>query len=150
MSVLKDESFGIVPIHHMPAGRQYLTIQHRAGHWSFPKGHAEPGESPGEAALRELAEETGVSEVTLVEGGRFTETYEFVKSGGKRVHKRVHYFVARVSDPHVRIQPQEVEDWHWGSYEQTWQRLTFDEGRALLKRVERWLAEQGAPDQSEA
>lgn len=30
------------------------------GKWSFPKGHAEPGESLREAALRELWEETGV------------------------------------------------------------------------------------------
>ena len=39
--------------------RLFLLIQHQAGHWAFPKGHANPGESPAETARREFAEETG-------------------------------------------------------------------------------------------
>ena len=48
----------------------------RAGLWSFPGGALEPGESPGQAARRELAEETGLSVGQLVPLGDFDPTGE--------------------------------------------------------------------------
>ena len=40
---------------------QLLLIKHKkGGHWSFPKGHVEAGESERETAMREILEETGV------------------------------------------------------------------------------------------
>ena len=43
-------------------GRAELLLGHAGGatHWDIPKGGAEPGESPREAALRETTEETGL------------------------------------------------------------------------------------------
>jgi 8-oxo-dGTP pyrophosphatase MutT (NUDIX family) len=38
-----------------------LVIQDRYGTWTLPKGHLDPGETEEQAALREIAEETGVS-----------------------------------------------------------------------------------------
>jgi 8-oxo-dGTP pyrophosphatase MutT (NUDIX family) len=39
--------------------QKLLLIRHKGGRLSFAKGHIEEGESPEEAALREVAEETG-------------------------------------------------------------------------------------------
>ena len=39
--------------------------QPRKGAWGFPGGHVEPGETPVEAAVRELREETGVDALPL-------------------------------------------------------------------------------------
>ena len=47
-----------------------------AGLWSFPGGRLEPGESPAEAAHRELAEETGLTVGQLVPLGEFDPTGE--------------------------------------------------------------------------
>jgi 8-oxo-dGTP diphosphatase len=45
-----------------PAAESVLLIWHRAtGLWMFPGGHVDPDETPGEAALREVLEETGVT-----------------------------------------------------------------------------------------
>ncbi len=45
-------------------GREVLLVQRRkqpdAGLWGYPGGHIEPGETEGQAAVRELREETGV------------------------------------------------------------------------------------------
>ena len=46
--------------------KEVLLIKSR-GIWSFPKGHIDKGETPDETALREVAEETGVSKLTLGE-----------------------------------------------------------------------------------
>ncbi|MBD3304395.1 NUDIX domain-containing protein, partial [Candidatus Woesearchaeota archaeon] len=40
---------------------KYLLVKHKeGGHWDFPKGHAEEGETEEETALREIYEETGL------------------------------------------------------------------------------------------
>ena len=46
-----------------------LLIRDRYHHWGFPKGHLEGTETAADAALREVAEETGLSELRLDDGG---------------------------------------------------------------------------------
>lgn len=58
--------------------------------WCLPKGHLEGGETAREAAVREIAEETGiVSEVVV---GLGSIDYWF-SVGGRRVHKTVHHYL---------------------------------------------------------
>ena len=58
--------------------------------WSLPKGHIEDGETPEQAAIREVAEETGIkSEITRSLG---VIDFWFMASG-KRIHKTVHHFL---------------------------------------------------------
>jgi 8-oxo-dGTP pyrophosphatase MutT (NUDIX family) len=50
-------------VYRLSGGRpEYLLVRARtpAGDWVFPKGHIEPGETPAQAALREVSEEAGV------------------------------------------------------------------------------------------
>ena len=63
--------------------RDAVCLVHRdrapmAGLWSFPGGRLEPGETPAEAARRELAEETGLKVAELVPLGDFDPTGEGV------------------------------------------------------------------------
>lgn len=48
---------------HDPAGARWIVmVERRDGHgWAVPGGHVDPGETPGAAAIRELAEEAGLS-----------------------------------------------------------------------------------------
>ena len=46
-----------------------LLLQYPLGHWSFPKGHVEEGDSDHHStAVRELTEETGISQVSIFDG----------------------------------------------------------------------------------
>ncbi|MBW4654498.1 MAG: NUDIX domain-containing protein [Kaiparowitsia implicata GSE-PSE-MK54-09C] len=140
--VVKDEAFGIVPIWRHLEGDRILLIQHHAGHWGFPKGHADPGETAIATACREFEEETGIREYQLIpETPSFTERYGF-RNGGKRVEKSVTYFVAEVRSPDVIPQAAEIRDHAWLPYEAALERITFDQARLLLGRVRDCLAGQ--------
>lgn len=138
--IIKDFSCGVIPYRVVDGTREFLLIQHKAGHWAFPKGHPDDGETHLETARRELEEETGIGRVKLDENHPFHEQYDFTKRSGKQVRKQVVYFVGKVGAGHsVRVQPSEVSDYAWGDAKQTRKRMTFEEGRALLDEVLAYL-----------
>ncbi|SAL33946.1 NUDIX hydrolase [Caballeronia peredens] len=65
-------------------------------HWDVPKGAADPGESPREAALRELVEETGI----VLAAGRLKDLGRFLY----RRDKDLHLFAVRVTDDEVQLE----------------------------------------------
>ncbi len=142
--MITDYSCGIIPVRLRRGRREYLLVQHGGGHWGFPKGHPEPGESDEQAARRELAEETGLRDVTLISDDGLTEQYVFTRRPGEEgaprrqlVRKTVRYFVGVVpADAEVTPCPEEVRDFAWGDAAATRQRLSFAEARRLLERVE--------------
>ncbi|MFK7790819.1 MAG: bis(5'-nucleosyl)-tetraphosphatase [Phycisphaeraceae bacterium] len=138
----KDFSCGVIPYRVIDGEREFLLIQHQAGHWSFPKGHPEKGETELETACRELAEETGISDVEIDEEHHFKEHYTFTKRSGKQVSKRVIYFLGHVATGQaVVLQEAEVSDYAWGNKARTHERMSFDEGRTLLDEVLAYLGD---------
>ncbi len=99
--------------------------------WTFPKGLVEPGESPREAALREVFEETGYEAEVL--GPLGATEYWFVREG-RRVKKRVDWFLMR---PLKRVKEPdwEVAGVEWVGLEEAARRLRYRSDRALLERV---------------
>ncbi|WP_336715115.1 NUDIX hydrolase [Chryseobacterium mucoviscidosis] len=63
----------------------------RLGKWDLPKGKMEKGESREESAVREIEEETGLSNVELV---RFINTtyHIYIERNGDKVLKCTHWF----------------------------------------------------------
>lgn len=73
-------SAGVVIVRRMPEGWRYLLLRvYRT--WDFPKGGVEAGEAPLEAAVREVAEETALTDLDFRWGQGFCETQPY--SGGK-------------------------------------------------------------------
>ncbi|MEG4507216.1 NUDIX domain-containing protein [Microcoleus sp. F6_B4] len=135
---MKDECFGIVPIFGKEADALFLLIQHQAGHWAFPKGHADPGESPAETARREFEEETGISDFEMLDEPSFTEHYSFVKDG-EPIEKTVTYFLGFVKSMAVVLQEEEVQNSAWLSFEEAVKRITFDANRQMFGEVKAYL-----------
>ncbi|HEY9642371.1 MAG TPA: NUDIX domain-containing protein [Coleofasciculaceae cyanobacterium] len=134
----KDEAFGIIPIWRQADGDRFLLIQHWAGHWGFPKGHADPGETAIATACRELEEETGIQDYDVIEAVSFTEKYTFVRER-KLVEKTVTYFPAFVKSATVTCQEQEIKDYAWVNLDDALQKITFNQARQLLLRVNEYL-----------
>lgn len=140
MAASTEHSFGVIPVIMRDGEPHFLLVQHNAGHWGFPKGHAEKGEAPPETARRELREETGVEHVRLLEDRPLEETYWYVRKG-RRTKKTVTYFVGFVESDEVTPQVEEVQALAWGPYDETMKRLSFKQGRQLLERAAEILSE---------
>ena len=139
----KDEAFGIVPIWRQPEGDRFLLIQHWAGHWGFPKGHAESGETAIVTACREFEEETGITAYEVVDAVSFTEKYSFSREG-QIIEKTVTYFPAFVHTSVVTCQEQEIKAYAWATFDEANQKITFGQARQLLARVKQYLNDRAA------
>lgn len=56
----REKSCGAVVVREDAGQKEILLIRHNAGHWAFPKGHMEEGETEVQTASREIQEETGL------------------------------------------------------------------------------------------
>jgi 8-oxo-dGTP pyrophosphatase MutT (NUDIX family) len=66
-------SCGAVLVRKADEGWQTLMLR-AYRNWDFPKGLREDGETPLEAAQREVGEETGISDLNFDWGERFKDT----------------------------------------------------------------------------
>ncbi len=131
--MLKVESFGVIPLIKDSTGLyQVLLILHSKGtHWGFPKGKANPKETPIESATRELKEETGLDILQILCQTPITEQYQF-RHRGEKILKVVHYFPAIVKGD-LKLQVEEVRDAKWLNFDQAEKQLSFKEARHILK-----------------
>lgn len=120
-----------------PAGK-------REGLWALPKGHVDAGESPEQAALREVTEETGASGTAVAKLGDVK--YVYTRGGGERVFKVVSFYLVRyrsgrlgaIGDP-MRV---EVADVRWLPLEDAPRLLAYGGEREMARQALATLAGQ--------
>jgi NTP pyrophosphohydrolases including oxidative damage repair enzymes len=115
---------------------EYLLLHYPAGHWDFPKGNIELGETPEKAALREIKEETGL-DVELLPGFREEVEYVYARER-RRVRKKVIFFLARAPAKEVRLS-WEHKGYVWLPFDQALPRLTYESSRRVLAKAHRHL-----------
>jgi len=100
--------------------------------WSLPKGHIEEGETPEEAALREVAEETGIQ--SKIEKSLGVIDFWFM-AGGKRIHKTVHHYLFREDGGILAAQETEVDEVAWFPLTEIVERLAYPDEKKLIART---------------
>lgn len=89
-----------------------LLVFYRRGSWDMPKGKIDPGESPEQAAIREVQEETGLVNVSL--GDFLAHTYHTYEEKGKRILKKTWWYRMQTADTVLVPQTEEdIEEIHW-------------------------------------
>lgn len=108
--------------------------------WCVPKGHPEGEENHEQAAIREIAEETGL-EVEIIE--RLGDIkYEFA-AGNKLISKTVHHFLMRQVGGYLTVEndpQQEAVDVQWFAVDNLHITLAHENERRIARGVQEWIA----------
>lgn len=131
---IKTLSAGTVLLRATVDGPRFLLLR-AYQYWDFPKGQVEPNEKPIDAARREVAEETGITQLDFPWGTIFEETEPYSRG------KVARYYLARTQEKKVlllanpeRGAPEHAE-YRWVTFDDAWQ-LTSPRVRLIL----RWAA----------
>lgn len=130
--------YGVIPVVKEAGGWQVFLI-HQYGsagdvYWTFPKGHAEEGETPEESARRELKEETGIVLASLDTTDLFEQQYSF-QYEGRTITRIVTYFLGIAQSKDFVQQDEEIKEAGWFTFEEALNKLTYSDSKKMLELV---------------
>ena len=112
----------------------WVTLMLRAYHnWDFSKGICEEGESPMDAAIREIGEETGITDLEFAWGDRYTDTGPYNRG------KTARYYLVKTSQESVEmgIAPElgrpEHHEYRWMNFDEA-----YDLSAPRVRLVVQW------------
>jgi 8-oxo-dGTP pyrophosphatase MutT (NUDIX family) len=122
---------GGVVVRESSSGPEYLVVEASSnpGMWVLPKGRIEAGESPEEAAVREVQEEAGCRAAIVKPVGSIE--FDSIK---------VEFFLMRYERDVPSDEDREIS---WGGYEKTRRRLSFEDIREILARAHAFVTDGG-------
>ena len=127
-----EKSCGAVVFRKYHGNIELLLIKHVVGgHWSFPKGHVEPGETEEQTALREIKEETGI-DVELNTSFREVVSY----SPKRDTTKDVIYFLGKAKTFQYTPQEEEIAQIKWVEINLAHSFLTYDNDKQLVNKAQ--------------
>lgn len=106
--------------------------------WAIPKGHIDPGESSEDAAIREVAEETGIRARIVESLGKNTYHFRF---RGKLVSKTVDIYLMEAVNGHAldptKFDPDDglVEDVRWFDPDDAVHTIAYKNMRPLVAKA---------------
>lgn len=128
-------------------------IECKASAWQFPQGGIETGESPEEAAKRELFEETSVSSVKLVYTTKTPIRYEFtdeiknnfrkrgIFNDGQDIYFSLFYFEGQDSEINVQTKIPEFKEYIWADFTFAVENIVAFKKEAYLTIKDKFTAE---------
>jgi 8-oxo-dGTP pyrophosphatase MutT (NUDIX family) len=129
--VVRDrEVLAIVPVKRSAEGERVLAL---------PKGHFAPGETPLQAAEREVREETGVNVRAL---GELGEVRYWYTRGGQTIGKAVTFFLFAYAGGDIADHDEEVEEVRWLELSEAQRALTHAAEREIVGRALACLEEE--------
>jgi len=137
-----ERSAGGVVVRTIDGRPHILVIRDPYQNWGLPKGHLENGEKSGEAAMREVREETGLGDLVL--GQELASIDWYFRAGTKLVHKFCAFYLmtSREGDP----QPEAAEgitECVWLPLDEAAARISYDNARDVVNAAREVLGAAG-------
>lgn len=127
-----EKSAGGVVVRVLNGVPHVLVIRDPYQNWGLPKGHLEKNEQAGEAALREVTEETGLDDLVL--GPELATIDWYFRAGARLVHKFCAFYLMRskVGDP-VPEADEGITECVWIPLDEAESRITYDNAREVVR-----------------
>lgn len=122
---------------------EFLLIRDPYDNWGLPKGHIEGGETPEQAALREVEEETGLHELSMV--AQLPTIDWYFRDRGKLVHKFCHFFLLECNEGEAVPQLDEgITECMWQPPVVALQTVSYANARDVMRVAAEWLEREDA------
>lgn len=131
---VREFTAGGVVYRQINGGTQILMIQDKLGRWSIPKGHVEEGESIEQTAKREITEETGLTDLRLIE--KLDKLHFFYRKEGKLIFMTTYVFLIEAlgnTDAIIPEQSEGIADVKWFDSEKALELIEYRETQKLFK-----------------
>ena len=115
---------------------KYLILHYKfkGDYWDFPRGNIEKGETEEQTAVREIKEETGISDVRFLPEFK-KKVHWYYKRNGETVFKEVTFFLAETMEEKITLSKEHI-GYAWLSYEKVMKRLTFGNAKEVLEKAD--------------
>jgi bis(5'-nucleosidyl)-tetraphosphatase len=125
---------------------KFIILHYPAGHWDFPKGNIEIGETPVDTVNREVEEETAIKNIEIIPGFKREIEY-YYRRGGELVHKQVIYMLAKTTTRAVTLS-SEHQNYAWLDLKKAVDRVTYRNSKTILREAAKFLKESTRRDES--
>lgn len=135
----EERSAGGVVIRWLEGEAHVLLIRDPYRNWGLPKGHMEGEETAGHTALREVQEETGLTDLSL--GAELGIIDWHFSQRGRRIHKFCHFFlmVSQAGEPVPEVS-EGITECQWLPMEEAIRRVSYGNAREMIRAASRSLA----------
>jgi 8-oxo-dGTP pyrophosphatase MutT (NUDIX family) len=121
----------------------FLLIRDSYQNWGFPKGHIEQGEQPDQAARREVAEETGLSELAI--RGSIDTIDWYFRFRGQLIHKSCQFFLMESLEAATSPQRNEgITACRWIAFDEAESLISYANAREVLRRAHEMVTASSA------
>lgn len=118
-------------------GTKFLFLTNK-GRYDVPKGLKQKGEDDLECALRELKEETGISDVSIIPNFK-RATHYFYRWENTLISKDVVYFLGEANSGEVQIS-SEHDGYSWLTKDEVLSKIKYKNLRGIIMEVDQMIS----------
>ena len=128
-----EKSAGGVVFRWRGRSPEFLVLRNLHGYWGFPKGHLNDGESEEAAALREVAEETGLRNLRIIPNFKYRIRYKFKQESGMISTKEVAFYLMECLTGCNRVViSEEHSAYEWLTFPEAYRKVSYGNARSVL------------------
>lgn len=133
--MIEERSAGAVIFNEVNSKKIFLLLNYPSGHWDFVKGNIEDEETLHQTVIREISEETGITDIEFIDGFEDKIEYHYQRDGNL-VHKEVIFFLVKTKIIDVKISHEHL-GFVWLSFDDTIKKLTYKNAKNIMEKIKK-------------